>query len=263
MRNFSLIILFYLLPAACCLLPSYGQDFEVAPVKLNYDCEPGQIQTKTMTIRNHANTKQQFVLVISDIKLDSIKSSVNKSCKDWLTINPSFFDINPNETMEVKVTMQVPPGQYATRGAMIHVSATEEQTALSADKQMKSAIKVKPRIGVKVVQSPRSNTNYKGAITHLKEITQAKDTVRSFEVKVMNTGDKMIDGKIYIVLSNLETAKEIKQKPQKVSLFPGVSKITTLYMPKNVPPGKYSLAAILDYGNNSTLEAVQMNVEVK
>ena len=78
---------------------SFSQDFEVAPAKLNYDCEPGQIQTKTMTVRNHSNEKQQFVLVVGDMKLDSVKNPKTpgpnlKSCKDWLTVNPSFFDLN-------------------------------------------------------------------------------------------------------------------------------------------------------------------------
>ena len=245
-----------------------AQDFEVAPAKLNYDCEAGQIQTKIMTIRNHANDKQQFTLITGDMKIDTVKNSKSppqslKSCKDWITITPSFFDLNPNEIKEVKVILQVPAGETSTKGAMIYVSATEEQTALGADKQMKSSIKVRPRIAVKVIQSPKSNTNYVGTISDLKEITQKQDTVRSFQVKITNTGDKVLDGKIYLVLSNLETAKEIKERPQKANLFPGLSKNITLLMPKNVPPGKYSLAAILDYGNNSSLEAVQMNIEIK
>jgi P pilus assembly chaperone PapD len=243
---------------------AFGQDFEIAPAKLTYNCEPGQIETKMLTIRNHANQKQQFILVTADVKFDSIKKdAASKSCKDWITINPPFLDINPNESKEVKVVMQVPPGESHTRGAMIYISATEEQTAFEADKQMKSAVKVKPRIGVKVIQSPRSNTNYKGSISNLKEITQAKDTARIFQALVSNTGDKMIDGKIYLVLSNLETAKEIKQKPKKVSLFPGTSKTVTMYLSKAAPVGKYSVAAIFDYGNNATLEAVQMNIEIK
>ena len=257
-----------LFPVFSCLLlvftsisVAHSQDFEVAPVKLNYNCEAGQIQTKTMTIRNHSTQKEQFTLTVADMQLDSGKN--NKSCKDWITINPSFFDVNPNESMEVKVIMQVPPGQSSTVGAIIHVTATEEQTSIGADRQMKSAVKVRPRIAVKVVQSPRSNTKYKGAISNLKEITQAKDTARSFEVKISNTGDKMLEGKIYLVLSNLETAKEIKAKPKKASLFPGTSKNIILSMPQNVPAGKYSLAAILDYGNNSSLEAVQINIQVK
>ncbi|MBI4930289.1 MAG: hypothetical protein HY841_05970 [Bacteroidetes bacterium] len=243
-----------------------AQDFEVAPVKMLYDCEPGQIQTKTLYIRNHANQKQQFNVVAVDLPADSLgkkKTSENKSCKDWITLNPSFFDLNPNEQKEVKVVMQVPPGHSETRWCMVFVSATEEQTALSADKQMKGSVKVKPRIGVKVIQSPKSNINYKGAISNLKETTLPADTLRTFQANISNTGDKVIEGKIYLVFSNLETAKEIKEKPQRITVLPGATKKITLIMPPKIPAGKYSLAAILDYGNNSALEAVQMNVEVK
>ena len=159
--------------------------------------------------------------------------------------------------------MQVPPAHSETRWAMIYVTAAEEQTSLSADKQMKAGLKVKPRIVIRVVQSPKSNINFKGALSNLKEVTEAKDTLRTFQVKISNTGDKLIDSKVYLVLSDLQTAKEIKAKPERVTVFPGNIRIVKLTMPANVPSGKYSLAAILDYGNNSTLEAVQMNVEVK
>jgi P pilus assembly chaperone PapD len=244
---------------------AYGQDFEVAPAKLNFTCEPGQIETKSITIHNHGNEKQQFTVSPANMKFDSLSAEeiAKKSCKDWLTLTPSFFTINPNDKMEVKVIMQVPPNESSTKGALIIVSATEEQNSIAADKQMKSAIKVRPRISVKVTQSPKSNTNYKASVSNLKEITLSKDSIRSFQVKITNQGDKMIDGKIYLVLSNLETAKETKEKPQSVSIFPSVSKTSVLKLPKNTPSGKYSLAVILDYGNSSALEAVQMNIVVK
>jgi len=249
----------------------HSQDFEVAPVKLIFSCEQGQIASQNMSIKNHANQKQQFNVTISDIKQDSAsiinkpdeKNPTNKSCKDWLTLSPTFFELNPNESKEVKVVMQVPPGHSETRWAMIYISVTEEQTSMAADKQMKAGLKIKARVGVKVIQSPKSNTNFNATITDLKEITQAKDSVRMFQVKVLNTGDKVIEPKIYLVYSNLETAQEIKAKPVRSALLPGNVKVLKLASPKNIPPGKYSLAAILDYGNNSSLEAVQMNIEVK
>lgn len=247
---------------------SFAQDIEVAPAKLNYDCEPGQIQTKNVTVQNHSNQKQQFSLILGEMQTDSSGKAVKKinpdrSCKDWITINPSFFEANPNEVKEIKVSMQVPAGLSQTRFAIIYVTPTEEQTSLSADKKMQTGIRVKPRIGVKVTQSPKSNTNYKGTLSDLKEITKEKDTLRTFEVKVINTGDKVIEGKIYLVLSDLTSAKEIKAKPIKITVMPDNKRMSKLLLPKNAPPGKYSLAAILDYGNNSALEVVQMNIEIK
>lgn len=267
-------VLLGLIPFLTCffLESSFSQDFEVAPAKLVYDCEPGQIQTKTLTVRNHSTQKQQFSLTLADAQVDTAghtkadvaKLKKEKSCKDWITINPPFFELNPNESYEAKVMMQVPPGQSSTRWAMLYVSAVEEQTAIGSDKQMKTGLDLKPRIGVRVTQSPKSNMNFKGAISDLKEITQKQDTIRTFNVKISNTGDKILEGKIHLVLSNLETAKEIKAKPIKTgTIYPGNAKKMNLTLPQNVPAGKYSMAAILDFGNNSALEAVQMTIEVK
>jgi hypothetical protein len=271
MKSRILKISSLILPFFVLTFPGFRQDFEVAPVRLNYNCEPGQIQTKVVTVRNHGNQKQQFVLIASDLVMDSLgnkvrvtdKMKVDNSCKDWITMNPAFFDLNPNESKEIKVVLQVPPGKPETRWSVIYVTAADEQTSMAADKNMKAGVKVKPRIAIRVVQSPASNTNVKAAISNLAEITQASDSVRMFHVKISNTGEKMIDAKVYLVLSNLETAKEIKAKAERISVFPGNVRIMKLQMPPGIPPGKYSMAAILDYGGNSTLEAVQMNVEVK
>lgn len=262
------ILSLILIPYTLYLIPLRAQDFEVAPTKFLFDCEPGEIQEKILYVRNHANQKQQFMLIAVDMPVDSAgkKKKVDSgkySCKDWLTLNPSFFTLNPNESKEIKVVMQAPPGHSETRWCMLYITATEEQTSVAADKAMRTGIKVKPRIGVRVIQSPKSNTNYKATITDLKETTKEKDTVRTFEAKIANTGDKVIDGKIYLILSDLETAKEIKEKPRTVSVLPGGIKIVTLPLAKKIPPGNYSLAVILDYGNNAPLQATQMNIEVK
>ena len=247
---------------------AFSQDFEVAPTKLEYTCEPGQIQTKTITIRNHSNSKQLFNLIPGYIEKDSLgkasaKINPEHSCTDWITLNPTTFTLNSNESSEVKAIMQVPPGHSETRWCVIYVTPTEEKTSIAADQAMKTGIKVNPRISIRVTQSPKSNTNFKGAISDFKEITTAKDTTRKFQVKISNTGDKIINGRVYLILSDLGTAKEIKAKPIKVNLLPANKKMITLYMPAKVPPGRYSAAAILDYGNNSALEAVQLDIEVK
>jgi P pilus assembly chaperone PapD len=254
-----------LLFSSICFFCS-AQDFEVAPAKLNFDCEPGQIQTKIVTIQNHSNQKQQFSLTASDIKAEGDTSkTVNKdrSCKDWITVNPSLSELNPNESKDITVIMQVPPGKSKTCWAIIYVTPTEEQTSADAAKVLKTGIRLKPRIGIKVIQSPKSNTNYKASLTDLKEITKTKDSLRTFEVKVNNLGDKVVEGKLYLVLSDLTTAKEIKAKPLKINVLPDNKKTAKLIVPKNVPAGKYSLAAILDYGNNTPLEAVQSTIEIK
>ncbi|HYW95913.1 MAG TPA: hypothetical protein VE870_10025, partial [Bacteroidales bacterium] len=50
---------------------SFGQDFEVAPVLVKFDANPGESQTKTLTIRNHNPEKQKFTLSLTDYVLTS------------------------------------------------------------------------------------------------------------------------------------------------------------------------------------------------
>lgn len=91
-----------------------AQDFEVAPVRLNFAVEPGGIGTKTVTVRNHGNKKQAFILTMGDVMKDSLgqrktlpAGTAKRSCANWITINPSLLELNPNEAGDVEVVMRV------------------------------------------------------------------------------------------------------------------------------------------------------------
>ena len=120
----------------------------------------------------------------------------------------------------------------------------------------------KKKTGEKVYQSAKSNTRYSAKVSQLQEITTASDSVRMFTVSVGNIGDKVLECKIYLVASNLETAKEFRAKPIIIKLYPDKSKIATLTVPKGLTAGSYSLAAILDYGHRTDLEAITMEIKV-
>jgi len=269
--NSTLRKISFLLFCLSSYLPAFSQDFEVAPVDLAFTVDPGGIETKKITVRNHSNKTQTFTLTMNDVKRDSLgnkqKTAIGnnkRSCAQWMNLNPSFFDLRPNEEKDISVVMQVPSDGFSTRWTMIYVQAAQEQNSVShADKTVAAGIIITPRIGVKVTQSPKSNVNYKANIQNLHEITVPTDTLRSFEVKVNNLGDKIIDGYVSLVLSNLETAQERKLPPSRVSLLPDESRILTLKLPKDVSKAKYALAAILDYGHGTSLEGVQMSIEVK
>ncbi len=251
-------------------LVSNAQDFEVAPVVMNFDANPGQIQKKKMTIRNHANIKQTFTFNFGDYEINEEGKKVRmpagkskRSCASWITVSPTVLTLNPNEEREVTVLMTVPKNEFSTRWGMIYVQAAKEQEAREVDKQMATGIKVTPRIAVLVSQSPKSNTNYKGKIYGLKDVTTAKDTVKVFNVTVENTGDKIFEANVQLLLGDLATAKERKFTPKKHRVFPGEKRTFTLTLPNDLPKGKYGLAALLNYGHNTAIEGTQMMLEVK
>ena len=169
----------------------------------------------------------------------------------------------PNDAKEVEVLMQVPPNGNTSRWGVIYVRTAREQSALEVDKIVAAGITVSPRIVVNIYQSPGSNANYVAKISNIIETSKPLDSVRVFNVEIENTGDNKIDCKLYLVASNLETTAENKTSPVRITLLPEEKRIVELTLPTDLSPGPYSLAAILDYGHRTNLEAVQMQIDIK
>lgn len=267
---FSKTNVIFLLTNAVFLLTNsvFGQDFEVAPVLVSFDANPGEIQNQVLTVRNHSNERQKFVLNLSDyiIKEDGTKQSVElgsttRTVGDWLTINPSFVELNPNENAEIQLLMTVPRSGFKTRWGMIHVEVAKEQDGSAVDKQLATGVVLVPRIVVLIKQSPRSNLNYKGSVSNLTEVTEEGDAFRSFEAVITNLGDKVLDASVFLAIANLETMEEEQLNSKKVSVYPDQSRNVTLTLNRALPPGKYALAFLMDYGHRSSIEGAQMLIE--
>ena len=248
----------------------FAQDFEVSPVLLNFNADPGEIQKREVALINHSSHPQKYTLKVTDFLMEKdgtkkmVPHGVNKrSCTDWITINPSYVELNPNQTAKFEVLMAVPKDGFSARWCLIHVEAAREQSAFDADKNLATGVLVKPRIVIQVKQSPKSNNNYKATIANLKETTKAGDKQRNFEVTVTNTGDNIIDANISLALANMQTASEQKYPGTKGTVYPESSRTFKLQIPKELPNGKYALAAILDYGHRQPMAGTQLIVEYK
>jgi len=242
-----------------------AQDFEVSPAKLLFSAEPGQTQTISLIVRNHSSQKCAFKIEQGDfgVNMEGKKTqlplrSSNRSIADWLTTSPSFFEIQPNDQVSVNVSVKIPADGVSTRWGFLSVQTVRERTSIDVDKNISTGITISPRIVVYVIQSPKSNTNAKAKIHSLKEITTEKDTLRAFEAMVDNIGDKIAQCKIYLLTTHLGNREEKEFPPIKVEVFPESSQLIKLKLPKNMPKGKYALAAVLDYGSKYSLEGTQI-----
>ncbi|MGE0079187.1 MAG: hypothetical protein AB7S48_15115 [Bacteroidales bacterium] len=247
-----------------------GQDFEVAPVRLEFDAEPATSQTKVINIRNHSNKKVSYTIAIADFipSSDGLKktlppNSTKRSCANWLNINPLFFELNPNDDIQVQVTMLVPGSEYGTSWCMLYIQPAREQTSWNADKSIGAGISVTGRIGVQVYQSPKSNTSQSIKINNLLEITQPQDTARKFSATVENLGDRVTNCKVFLMASNMSNADEVQFPEFECEVFPKLSRNVELVLPNTLPTGTYALAAIVDYGPKFPLEGAQIIIEVK
>lgn len=266
---FARFLMFLTVLFSVCVLTE-AQDFEVAPVLMSFNANPGEIQSQKITVRNHSNFKQKFVFNLADYDIDKkgtkksmpLGSSKN-SCAEWITVNPSFVELNPNEAFEVNVNMVVPKDGYSTRWCMVQVQTAKEQEGFEADRDLQTGVIIVPRIVVLVKQSPRSNNNYRGKVTGLVELNKTKNGYKIFEVSIENTGDKILEGKIYLALANIETGEEQKFNHETVTVYPGFIRKVELTLPVNIVPGKYALAALLDYGHRRPIEGTQLLLEIK
>jgi hypothetical protein len=251
-------------------MTAFSQDFEVAPVLVSFDANPGENQTQKLAIRNHGNDRQTFVLNLVDFlvneegaKITAEAGSTNRTVADWITVNPSFVELNPNESAGVDLIISVPRTGFSTRWGMIQVQVAKEQLPSEADKQLSTGVVIVPRIVVLVKQSPRSNQNYRGMVSDLREIEEDAQGYRNFEAVLTNTGDKILDANVFLALANLETAEEKQFTKHSVTIYPERQRRVVLRLEENPATGQYALAVLMDYGHGTAIEGAQMLLNVE
>ncbi len=265
LKTIVLILLILKIPAS-----AIAQDFEVSPGIMTFTAEPGESKTMALTIINHANVDQEFNIIVKDFMFNKEgalvqmpEGSTEHSLAKWISINPPHIKLSPNETKQVIVSIQAPVDDYTTRWASLLIRSVSEQTASLADKKVQTGLMVAGQIVIQVYQSPKSNINYKMKITGLTEITTGQDTIRRFKALVDNIGDKITNCKVTLLANNLSTAEETILQTINFKMLPDGQREIILKMSKDaLPPGKYAIAAILDYGKQSNLEGTQMVIAV-
>ncbi len=247
-----------------------AQDFEVSPLVMNFNAEPGVIQKKQLTLINHSAQPQKYNLKISDFVEDTEGNrkivplgSSKRSCANWLNISPSYIQLNPNQKAQLEITMSVPKDSFSSRWCMLHVEVAKDQSAFEADKSVVAGVLLVPRIAVLVNQSPQSNNIYKATINELKEITKRGSNHHVFEVVVANEGDNLIEANVNLTLVNQQSGKEEKFTVTKATVYPDASRKITLQMPSITVKGNYVVTAVVDYGHRQPLEETKLMLEIK
>jgi hypothetical protein len=247
-----------------------GQDYEVAPVQLFFSAEPGESQVKVVNIKNHSSQQTSFILSLSDYDIDSKggkkvlpANSSKYSIANWISISPSFFELEPNSERQITVSVQPPIDDNGSRWGMIYVRPAKEKTSFDAGKELSAGVFVSSRIVIDVYQTSRSNKNLKAKIDQLREIKSDDPEKRRFSAIVTNLSDIIIPCKVHLIASNLKTGKEHQFPHVQFQSYPKNTQKIILTMPNKLSKGKYAIAAVLDYGSSVTLEGTQMVIEVK
>lgn len=245
----------------------FCQDFEVSPVIVSFDANPGEIQEKYVHVKNYDNKIQTFSANLYDFSVENGKKvkkklgSTNRSLVEILNISPTFFELNPNESIDIKLILTVPAENFSTHWGYLDVGPGKEQKSYDVDKQrLTTGINIVSKIEILINQSPRANKNYKCEIIKFEEISNTNDEIRLFKVSVKNTGGLILKPHVHLEYGIYETAELVKFASKEKTIYPDEIIDFELEISKKNITSSGQIAVILDYGHNTQIEGAVLEI---
>lgn len=249
---------------------SKAQNLGVHPTTLEFKLSGGQTESQAIHLSNSSEKKVQFRLYLNDWLRDTVgghvyadPSTLPHSCTRWVTIDKNFVELEPGKSTDVTVKLALPDSAFAAnemRWSMLFIETVEEQKNLGG-KGAQAAVKNLLRIGVHIYQSPPGLTEKSVKVYDLKPVPQAPNV---FQLLCENTGKVMVDCRSYIEMTSLTDGNQkVKMDAVEFPMFPSQRRYVIFELPKDMPKGKYSALAVLDAGEDVSLEAVEKEIEVK
>ena len=255
------------------LLPSLlsAQQMNVNPSTLTFNLAPGTTETKYISVRNITTKKHTFQLSLADWYRDSLGNhvylkpgAIKQSCTSWVKLGVNVVELAPDQVVDIPVTLDVPADfkeEEGMRWSMLFI-----QNYISDDSTTQKAARITTtireifRVGLHIYQTPPSITAKSALAVSLNKDKKNADTY-VFEMK--NTGPTMLNCYAHLELTNIESGTEFKLDVQDFPVFPGGKRLVDFKLPPTLPKGRYSALAILDYGENSPLEAIESTIDIK
>ena len=145
---------------------------------------------------------------------------------------------------------------------MLSFVSAVEQTAFSADAELQTGLSISGRIDIFLFYNPATGDPGKVEIGNLQEIESSSPDRRNFTVNLDNIGDQIVSCDVYLIASNMRTGEEHKFRTIEVVSYPQAARTVELTLPNELPPGRYALAAILDYPGSTSLKGTQITINV-
>lgn len=246
---------------------AHGQKISTAPTRLNYKVSPGGSATGIITVTNNANMNQAFSVDFGDFDASRAgkskfmeKGEMARSCADWLSATPALFELQPGESQQIRVVMDVPQDSTAliARWAVAYIRLNEERVA-TQDQGNDLIVNLNQsyRFGVYIFQTPPNAVYAKG------ELIDFKQNDDQLILRLRNVGETFLKCNSYAEFTNLQTGEISRLKPKNFTVLPASNRDVTFIIPKDFAPGKYSVLGVLDYGNRDEVAAAELEIEIQ
>lgn len=264
--NYSKVILICLISLCSNLL---AQDFEVAPVVLNFTATIESPQSIDLYITNHDETPNTYILNFSDeyFGQDGERryveaGSTENSCYKWLSLDRQEVLVGPEQTGTIRITM-APNGTITsnTKWMSAFVSIKKEKNAdIFNNNSTEAGIKLIPRIAIKILQNFSKKSNVTFEIIDSTIFFNKANNILSLKFK--NTTEGEVKQFKYFYSSYSETTnKEFQSVPTTTTLYPNQIKNIS-YNLSSLGAGSHECLFLIDPGVLGTIRAIRKRITV-
>ncbi|MHB1922363.1 MAG: fimbrial biogenesis chaperone [Chitinophagaceae bacterium] len=254
-------------------MQAWGQSgITTSPSRIYFHLIPGSSGAQRIRVSNPGVRPLDVGVALGDWDYDSLGNNqlenagtLKISCAKWIQILPgTFFTLPPNSFQDLTVSLTVP--NDADTSVPVHTAMvyfTQLNPIGYTKSTTKGAVLIEAvRMGVKIYQNYTSENKPDVEITNfqdLKRLDANKKEIRYLKLSFTNSGQLWLKGKIEWELLDLASGKKIKMLPQYFYSLPGDHRIVLEDLPNGLKKGKYSVSAIINYGNKDDLKIAELD----
>ncbi|WP_254050294.1 hypothetical protein [Myroides sp. N17-2] len=248
-----------------CLTSFAQAGLSISPGKIFFRNAQGTVATQKVRIANPNDKAVEVGVSLGDWNYDQQGSnnvveanSLSTSASSWIQILPnSYFVMEPNETKEVEVILNVPQNlatDVPVHTAMIFFTQLNPGDALDENG---AAIKVTVRMGLKIYHADQNNVE-SIEITDIKP-NKGIDGSKLIEVFFQNDGKLWSDGRLVASIFNQQTGQKTVLNTVDFYSLPNDLRKQSFVVPNELNKGTYTFIVQITYGKDNTVKVAELD----
>jgi len=271
--NKNYLVLFVLFLASITV---YSQNVSVSPSRFYYNVSPGNYKSQKLRVSNNGKKPQTFTVSFSNFgsagnkgktQIDTNRTTEH-GMADWLTASPSFFELKAGETQEVEILLQLPntPDANSVRWAVAAIKLARENTGPTEKGENVTGMAIISTFSflIHLFQTPPSVTYTEVTVEKFYEDTiNATDSTMYLIMDTKNIGDAIANCVPYLDMVNLKNGEKRKVKSKGYTILPGGERQIRFIIPNDLSKGEYNILGIVDYGSETDIAAMELNIKIE